>query len=286
MVHLIWLLTLTTLTSQNVSASSKFDTQIIGGLPVKSGETISRSTVGLFDRASGSLCTGSLYSPTHVITAAHCVDMANSNQMVILFGLDLKDASVQKRSVVGYRAHLPAGGGSGDIALVKFEGGLPTGYEPATLLTNESALQNGGTVTLAGYGITDGAARTGSGLMRKVNSRIKEARWTPTEVLIDQTNGRGACHGDSGGPAFTNSGSKLLLFGVTSRGINDPKDDCSQFAAYTNILSYTQWLEQAVRDIDQNPNGGEQPGGGGNDDNEDGGSGGGPGCSFPICRGD
>jgi secreted trypsin-like serine protease len=129
-----------------------------------------------------------------------------------------------------------------DISILKFAGGLPPGFVPASLLTDATALKNGTVVTLAGYGEIDGKNKIGSEELRRVDVKISNAAYSPTEVQIDQRSGRGACHGDSGGPAYVTVGTRKFLFGVTSRGVQDIKNDCSQFSVYTNVLSQAQWM--------------------------------------------
>jgi hypothetical protein len=85
-------------------------------------------------------------------------------------------------------------------------------------------------------------------LLRKVAVAIKDAAFSKSEVLLDQTAGKGACHGDSGGPAYSkNAAGELYLWGVTSRGIHDPGDTCGGDSAYTNILDHKAWLQTAAK---------------------------------------
>jgi hypothetical protein len=130
--------------------------------------------------------------------------------------------------------------------LVKFVGGLPAGFKAAKLLTDLTALKYGGDVMLAGYGISDGAAHTGAAILRSVVTQIKTAAFSKTEVLMDQTHGKGACHGDSGGPAYDTINGEQLLFGVTSRGVDDPSNDCTRFSAYTAIPAYAAWVKSTM----------------------------------------
>ena len=112
-----------------------------------------------------------------------------------------------------------------DIALIRFQGGLPAGYAPAPLLGADETdvLENGAEVTLAGFGRTIGdesqlkkGEDDGSGVLRKVQTTIRDAHHGNTEVIVEQSDGKGACHGDSGGPAFVRGhDGTLKLFGVT-----------------------------------------------------------------------
>ena len=230
-------------------------TGIIGGNEVQVRDPIAKSVVAIYDVESKGLCTGSILSSEFIVTAAHCVTGTAQNLRVV-FGLDI--ASEEGRRVMGADQATPnpkwaasrqarINRDMGDIAIIKLRGALPAGFVPAQLLQNKSDLQDGGNVTLAGYGITDGVSKDGTPVLRKVNVTIKMAEFSPSEVLMDQTQGRGACHGDSGGPAYALTSAGLRLFGVTSRGVNDLGDTCSSYSAYTNILAHADWIRATSR---------------------------------------
>lgn len=132
----------------------------------------------------------------------------------------------------------------GDITLIHLDGKIPAGYHPATLLGAAHTFEKGETITLAGYGIVSKDNSDSAGTLRQVDVTVSEPVWGTTEILFDQTNGKGACHGDSGGPAYVkNADGTLALFGVTSRGVRDDADSCVQFAAYTNMQHYGDWVK-------------------------------------------
>jgi hypothetical protein len=139
----------------------------------------------------------------------------------------------------------------GDVAIVKFSGGLPAGYKPAKLMRNKSDLVNGMDVVLAGYGISDGIAKSGAGVLRKTQLKLSDANYSNTEVRFDQRSGTGACHGDSGGPAFAKVRGETLVFGVTSRGSEDKDDTCGVFAIYTSIPGEIAFVDQAIAELNK-----------------------------------
>jgi secreted trypsin-like serine protease len=124
------------------------------------------------------------------------------------------------------------------------------------LLQDNSALKNGTIVTHAGYGITDGSADAqasgddGAGVLREVDTTIAQAPYGKTEVEMEQHHGKGACHGDSGGPAFLKAADgSLQLFGVTSRGPADQPDDCATYGIYSNILAHLDFIQSATSEL-------------------------------------
>lgn len=235
---------------------------IVGGQLVAEGDPVQSSTVALFDGEG--LCSGSLVSADLIVTAGHCVTK-NWRNMRVLFGLDVRamlnpnSRGGAEAQVVGALVNPGFHGDSGrvdqdDIALVRFEGGLPQGYAPAALLPTGAQLQNGETVLLAGYGITEPQSAAGAGgtagVLRKVEVQILKANFGRTEVLLDQTHGTGACHGDSGGPAFAEVEGRMFLWGVTSRGYpSRAPDDCAHDSVYTNIDAQLQFLHEAANQL-------------------------------------
>jgi hypothetical protein len=240
----------------NDSGESKLSTSeisngIIGGQEVGANDAVAHITVAIIKKVSGdkiALCTGSLLNSEFVVTAAHCVGGSPSD-MVLVFGANVADAQHrQVRRVVDYaipkaRASVPEDATQDivDIALIRFEGGLPAGFKGAGLLPNSSYLSVGQGTLLAGYGQSDGEKGTGSGVLRQ--TVVKIGLLSKTEVVMDQRDGHGACHGDSGGPAYLQSkDGSLLLYGVTSRGPNG----CNSVGIYTNVIAYVPWMQSAV----------------------------------------
>lgn len=224
---------------------------ILGGRSATKKSDVASTTVSLVDTRAGALCTASILSEDIAITAAHCVG-GHPNDMQISFGP--RTSAREARPVVEvaisplWAQHQRERINNGDLALVRFSGGLPTSAKAATVMKSSHHLTNGEIVTLAGFGISNGEGGEGAGHLRTVEVKIDNAQYSKTEVSLVQTNHRGACHGDSGGPAFIQDNrGELLLWGVTSRGINDPSDHCSGDSVYTRIQPYTRWINSVIR---------------------------------------
>lgn len=237
---------------------------IIGGVIVDPNDAVSKTIVAVYNVSLGALCTGSIINNQFVLTAAHCVEgetgPASPADLRIVFGTDVDTRNVIVRKVTDFQqtpfwaTRQNEDLDTGDVSIVKFDGGLPAGYGPAQMLGNPSALTKGVTVTLAGYGISNGVTAVGAGKLRRVDVAVENPAFSKTEVLLNQTQGRGACHGDSGGPAYVKAANgALLLWGVTSRGVRDPKNDCGAYSAYTNVLAYTKWMSDAMGNMIKAP---------------------------------
>ena len=229
---------------------------IIGGEVVQENDFISRSVVALVSTSakSQSLCTASLVAKDLAITAAHCVKnetRVTHSQLTLVFGIDIRAANNTLRKVdrveipKEWKPTLNLNEDTSDVALLHFEGGLPAGYEISNLLPFNQTLTRGQDVVLAGYGINNARDNTGEGVLRKSYVSVQNPRYSPSEIQFDQRRGGGACHGDSGGPAYVMIEGHPYLFGITSRGAGE----CNQDAVYTLISSYAEWFKEAVRMI-------------------------------------
>jgi hypothetical protein len=229
---------------------------IVGGVDIQPQDPINASTAALYEpgpKGEGSLCTASVIGPHTAVTAAHCVSPGRTKPVVI-FGNDIRSPQREVRPVSkvvvnpNWAKRRGTGMDQGDIALVKFTGGLPEDYHPVPMLQTDRALRKGRTVTLAGYGISNAAEKTGAGILRKTQVKIDGPRSGKSEMILDQTRGHGACHGDSGGPAFVRQRGQVILAGVTNRGYPDSApDDCRHKVVYTKVSSYAPWIDRTER---------------------------------------
>jgi secreted trypsin-like serine protease len=233
------------------------NSSIIGGKAARAGSMIASVTVAILDLRRGASCTASILSNSIVLTAAHCVEGGRAADYRVVFDVNMDNARAVQRKVTGFKYHVKWSRITptqqkdlGDIAVLRFEGGLPAGYRVAPILKEAAAIKNGASALLAGYGLTDGINQTGAGILRYVSVKIQDAAFSSTEVSLNQRQGRGACHGDSGGPAYVlDSKGNLGLFGITSRGEKDPLDTCGVEAVYTNMLAYKNWITVAANKL-------------------------------------
>lgn len=270
-----------------------FSFGVIKGQNVVSNDAISKSTVGLFDTHSDYICTGTFIGNNLILTAAHCVDRADARDLRVIFNADMNDIldtndqehkKLYTRNVTNFEFNklwldtqkIDKPFDRGDIALVKFEGSLPVGYQAAEFLSDESLLKTDAQVIVAGYGVNlveseevtpkknqkfqkmlnsgevvcDGdqtlclrITASGDGILRKGSAPI--SRIYNSEIVLNEANASGTCSGDSGGPAFIEKNGKLYFFGVTSRG----SLLCNDVGLYTNALSYKDWIVETAKNL-------------------------------------
>lgn len=235
-------------TGDDLNQSSQ-DANIIGGNVVTSGLNTARYVVGLVVPRFGS-CTGTLIDKNIVLTAAHCIP-SDPRTMFVIFSTSLKSANMSNAAQVVGAVVSPLWGKSnggkntGDIAVIKFKGQAPTGYVPVNVLKNSYYLVPSVFTLLAGYGLDDGTAQTGAGILRETFTVLTNPRYSQTEAVLDQTIGRGTCNGDSGGPAFLLLNGAYYIWGITSRG----DSNCRKTGIYTIVVPYQQFIDNAIRQL-------------------------------------
>ncbi len=233
-----------------LASASEPTANIVGGTNVPSQDVIAKSTVALI--IGPALCSGSVIADDLIVTAAHCLADQPSSVKIIFANQvtpeTMKKAVEASRYAVNpdYRSDKTTPD-QNDIALVEFKGGLPKGFAHADLLSDPRLLKRGETVVLAGFGISDAETKKGAGTLRETTVQIADENFGKTEILVAENHGHGACHGDSGGPAFVKSDANLLLWGVTSRSYpNSAPDDCAHEAIYTKIMDQMDFIHHAI----------------------------------------
>lgn len=249
---------------------------IVGGVNATLSFAKQNGIVGIFDQAKGGICTGSLIAANLVLTAGHCINVENPQETVVFFGTSLKEITEQVQTgnqtnirfaakVVRHerfgagRTPAGAGGTNNDIGLILIEEKAPQGFQLAKIAPAQLSrtLRAGSEVTLSGFGVNkfqrhpvtgESLVSEGSGVLRKVD-KIKLLSILPSgeELTFDQSIGRGACHGDSGGPAllFDKVTKRNVVIGVTSRG----GGNCDRTVVYTAVMGYESWIAQKSKEL-------------------------------------
>jgi secreted trypsin-like serine protease len=238
---------------------------IFGGTDVVAGDPIANSTVyiqGKFLHASFT-CSGALVAPDLVMTAGHCLGGGGFADLVVYFGPNGTDGGIKViKQVRKYEVFSQAEFDRDDVALLRLAQPAPAAYVPAVILDDPALVRDGADIILAGFGIdhrTPEDGNAGVGKLRSVEQKILTGKYGNTEVLIDIKE-RGACSGDSGGPAFVKRNNQLLLFGIASRLTardrmpdvgREARYDCNIDIVYSNILAFAEWFKQAEAELRQ-----------------------------------
>jgi len=247
---------------QDQSSLTNNADNIVGGKKIDVTNIAGQSTVGIYSKDVGYICTGTLVAPNVVLTAGHCVDK-NSKEIVIMFAPEMKNAKKdQIRKVVQAVVHPQYGDeikakDMYDVALMKFEGQAPVAYKVAPMLFDRSAIRTDSRTIVAGYGLSwTIGPKAGAGTLRTTDLKISDANFSNTEVLLDQSVLRGICSGDSGGPAYLNINGVLHVWGVASRGDSLPgwlTPKCMLFSVFTRVDAHQAFIQDTMTLLQETP---------------------------------
>lgn len=83
--------------------------------------------------------------------------------------------------------------------------------------------------------------------MRTTSVQVVQGQLGKSEFVTDQTDGSGACFGDSGGPAYVYSQGRYYLMGVASRVFNPDGDPCKGIGIYSNAGYYRPFIRDSIK---------------------------------------
>ncbi len=207
-----------------------------------------------------SSCSGTLISPTFVLTAAHCAYHNSSGQPLgdIDGTFEVGGKSYATPKVTVHPNY--AGGGSlgneasHDIALFELSQAV-TGITPSPIFTGTPHV--GDVLTLVGFG-QGGTGDTGGlsdfGTKRMGTTPIDGINSTLIWWNFDNNTESSNFHGDSGGPAFLLVNGDYQVAGVTSGGDEDFGGEYGTSAFDTRVDFYENWIAQHV-ELDEAPDG-------------------------------
>jgi secreted trypsin-like serine protease len=185
------------------------------------------------------ICTGTVVSPTTILTAAHCF-AGGAATIQIVTTVNGKQSSVEARS---YTIHPQWGAEDNvmfnDVAVVKASRRLSAPITPILLSRSPGESQDS---LVAGYGQTenDGPAQADAYAGRAVVDDVSD-----NHIYINYTPSQAhPCKGDSGGALFVANGKGIAVVGVVSQ--SDPSVDVEDICEVGDRTLYTNVRDPSV----------------------------------------
>jgi secreted trypsin-like serine protease len=174
------------------------------------GRLESRTVMVLGQR--GSVCTGTVLSPTVVITAGHCV--AGAGQYAVAYREGGSPVLQEVRQIARHPEFSGRQKVSIDMALIRLKLPLPSRFSPVALDANADDDIVGSRQTVAGFGLAREGDEASAGTLRVAQVTILP-RFFPRFMRLGLANGQfRVCKGDSGGPVLSEGLTGMTLTAV------------------------------------------------------------------------
>ncbi len=212
---------------------------------VNGQETTDWQAVGIVNNG----CSGTLISPTVVLTAAHCMENFSGGFIGNTAGTFEVNGQVYQSAQIHVHPNYNPGAlgtdAANDIAIMVLDRPV-TGVTPYEIFRGTPEV--GQTLTLVGFGGggTGNSGHTGDfGTKREGTTPIDGVSSTIISWNFDNNSESNTAPGDSGGPAFVQVNGQYYVAGVTSGG-DQANAGIGDHSFDTRVDAYQSWIDSIV----------------------------------------
>lgn len=245
---------------------------IVGGRETAKTHLTSRYLALIFDKPTESYCTAMLIRKNILLTAAHCIKSNVANLTVAFGNRPMAGQYVMHEAsrILVHPQYKNQSIDRNDLALILLKSDAPKGYEPLAIPNETFPLKAGQTFTASGYGKISGISdphspdHQGSGYLRHVELKVDSISADQSQFYVDQSQGKGICNGDSGGPAMMRLHDRDYAIGIASaiswlvpselsdkakKEYMEKQDVCAHRSIYINTKNYHTWIEDGIKEL-------------------------------------
>jgi secreted trypsin-like serine protease len=211
----------------------------------------------------GAFCGGTVVAPRVVLTAAHCVEGTNADEIDVVVGRTRlsqdDDGERIKVSKIVIHAGYDPQSVIKDVALLQLA--TPTSVPPLALAhpADNGMTTPGSRVIVIGWGATQEGGNISDelrfvrltarshGYCDREYGRIDD----PSQLCVGSSRaGEDSCQGDSGGPVIAGNGDTTRIVGTVSYGTGCGRKGVP--GVYTRVSFYAQWIDDRIATLNGN----------------------------------
>ncbi|KAL5291015.1 hypothetical protein ACFFRR_010431 [Megaselia abdita] len=238
---------------------NQIEGRIVGGIKASRGEFPYQASISYVRDGYPYHCSGSLISPDFVMTAGHCMYLAQ--RVVVYLGSNINEAmepgtlrleiNAYNNSIFIHDRYYDKDT-TNDIALIKLPYNVTfTNYIKAVALPKRQIvypLLHNDMVVASGWGKDSDNGKVTVNLnyvhLPTIKNTVCASYYEPgivkpTNICASTAGGRGTCQGDSGGPIVSRISNTIV--GITSFGTKSCQKGTP--VAFTRVHSYLDWIE-------------------------------------------